>query len=191
MEATRIFLLAILLAVVASGCSSVEPRDHADVACEIRDDLRNLAEAAELGASAEEIERRIRLLIDKTDMLVDSACAYDDILDRFYDAYQEFDTVSRNPSSETSPSDPSFFGTRGYQPYDRGNERTPPPTIAPTVVPNTSTSLSDAERQRRLEEDANNGIREELAGVVARARLAEQDQLDPMGDPRTREDSDE
>lgn len=192
-------VIAALFAVTLVGCAT-EPRDHADVAREIRDDLRELAEAVDANASQDEVERRIMILIEKSDLLVDSACTYDDILKRFRAVYDEFAAISQNPERETLSDDPSFFtargietptapDTRGFTSYRPPVQSTPAPTTRATEPVETPEEAA-ARRQRKIEEDANNNISEELAGVLARARLAEQELLDPLGDPRE-EDSDE
>lgn len=178
---TRVILLALAVALLI-GCSGTEVRSHAVVAHEVQEDILKLQEAIQDGAEQSEIDQRLRMLVDKLDVLIESAENYDDVLDRFNVLYDEFDEVSRLNGQTASEGD-TFFGDQGIRIDDRIDD-------APVRRSSTSRSGPLERSNTELRDAAERDVSEELASIIARAELAERRQLDTLGDPDEEESDD-
>lgn len=159
-----VFVILACVTALMIGCSGSETRDHAVVAQEVQDEIFDLQEAINGGASEEEVDRRFRLLLDKVDLLIDSAENYDSIMGRFRVLYDEFDEVSG--TAESMSEGDSFFRDRGIDISGRlegAAELRPSRNSADDLEP-TNTELRAA---------ANADVSQTLESLIARAELAQ------------------
>jgi hypothetical protein len=163
---TRVILLVLAVALMV-GCAGREVRDHAVVAQEVQEDILALQEAIKDGADQDEIDRRFRVLVDKMDVLIDSAENYDEILRRFRVVYDQFDAVSGVNDKPDSDGD-AFFADHGIN-IDSQLERAA--SARSSSAGNRDADLEPSNAELRAAAERN--VADNLASLMARSELTQ------------------